>query len=191
MSKKQVQLYLVGKKLLASVIVLHNWGTMQSGPMFPFQYRIRMFGKKWSLLFKPELPPAVLVIHFSMLPSSHFYVVCFSNSDPWSFWNEVCSLGAFPVALCIGALSVSLHQCLSPGSLRFSGLLLESWELCPSYTSCIWKQVSSSNTSRSLPGNRDEFTWILWTIPWKSPNQEAGKYFMNQCRFMILTNFFP
>lgn len=164
-SKKQAQLYL-GKTLLASVVELHKWGTLQSGLMFPFQYQIRMFGGgKISLFFKPELPPAVLVFYFFHTSLILFYVVYFSNSDPWSFWNDICSLGAFPGALCIGALSVSLCRCLSPGSLGFWGLLLDTWELCPSYTIYIWKQISISNTSsRSLSGNKGEFNWNLWTI---------------------------
>lgn len=82
------------------------------------------------------------------------------------------------------ALVLFLCRCLSPRSLGFSGLLLESSERCPSYTSCIWKQVSSSSTSRSLPRNMCELFH-------RSKKQEPGKYFMNQYWFMILINFFP
>lgn len=53
-------------------------------------------------------------------------------------------------ALCIGALG----RCFPSGSLGFSLLLWESWEVCPSYTSLVRNQVFSSNTSRSLPGNK-------------------------------------
>lgn len=162
MSKKHVQFYLVGKKLLASVIELHKWRTVQSGPMFPFQYQIRVFAKKWSLFFKPELPPAVLVFFiFSTLPSC----CLFFKQWPMEFLKWSLLLGSLFSCSVHWCSSLSLCWCLSPGSLGVSGLLLESWELCPSYTTCIWMQVSSSNTSRSLPGNRDEFSWIMWTIP--------------------------
>lgn len=165
MSKKQVQLYLVGKKLLASVNVLHKWGTMQSGPMFPFQYQIRMFGKKLSLFFKPELPPAVLVLlHFFHTSLVLFLCCLFFKQWPtellkWSLFLG--SLSSCSVRWCSFCVPLQVSVPKIPGVFRPP---VESWERCPSYTSCIWKQVSSSSTSRSRPGNGDGFSCILWTI---------------------------
>lgn len=140
-----------------------------------------------SLFFKPKLPPVVLVLHFYCV--SLILVLLFvSNSHPWRFWNEVYSWGAFLVALCMGALPVSLCRCLSPGYLRFSALLLVSRELCPSYTNCTWEQDSSSNTSRCLLANKGDSVG-LYGLFHRSPSPEAGKYFVNQQWFLILTNF--
>lgn len=105
MSKKQVQLYLVGKKLLASVIELQKWGTMQSGPMFPFQYQISVFGKKWSFFFKPILPPAVLVLLHSFFP--HFSYLIFML-----FLFQLWALEFLKWSLLLGSLcSCSVHWC--------------------------------------------------------------------------------
>lgn len=136
------------------------------GPMFLFQCQIRMFGKMKFVLstrIATSCPSSFFFsfffFYFYTSLTSLDFVIYFSDNDLWSFWNEVCSSGAFPTPLYISVLSVSLCRCLG-----FSVLLWEYWELCPSYLLHLKAGFKDHtfNTPRSLPGNVDEFWWFLW-----------------------------
>lgn len=172
MWKQQVLLYLVGRKHWHQWLHCINKGICSLSPRFHSNAKLYCV-EKLSLFYQTELPPAVLVSFFSLhIPhSSWFCGICFSDNDLWSFFNKIFSMGAF-LAPCAHSCALVLFLCTFAGLFSqdpwfFSELLQECWKLCPSYISCIWKQVSrihSSNTSRSLSGNVDGFCWLPGSI---------------------------
>lgn len=171
-SKKHVHFYPVGKILLASVIVLHKWGTSQSGPVLPFQHQTRIFwGKKHGVCSLSQNCHQLFFI-FSTFLSSCFYVY-FSNSDPWISEMKSAPWEPFQL-LCILVLFLCPFADVCPQDPWGFHSLWESWEVCPNYTSSVRNWISGSNTFRSLPGNTDEFGWILWILFCRILNHGAG-----------------
>lgn len=170
---------------------------MQSVPMLPFQHQITVHGKI-ELILSDRITTSCPSSYFLHIPHlSWFLWHLFFRQWPVEFlqWNIL--LGSLSSSLCsflcVGALQCTFAGLCSQDPCFFSELLQECWKPCPSYTSCIWKQVPGSRVPTHPVACQE--MWMdsvdYQEIFYRSPDQETGKYVMNHHWFMILASFFP